>query len=265
MSRENEDDGGQFADGSVVPRRTVSFGWPIALLAAIAVHQVTGSPIAGASLFALHAGWKSFRCGVWLKRVDPVASRAWACLWFYIGAGCWRAAAWTLVAGLVLVEVSNLFGQPLPEKELFVELFVFAGCICLTSLLGLVAVASALRGRVRVWVHPSVREACHSDFARLGEIGGVNVPNLGAYHGGFNHAEYVVALSLIVPAVITATAVLICSTLNQPRDQVLTLREGLLTSLPFTASLAMIPIWIMISRKVVARAPAECWRNDVRT
>jgi hypothetical protein len=249
----------QFDDGSAVPRRATFLAWPVVFVAAIIIHHVTGSPIAAASVFAVHAGWKSFRCGLWLKAVDPVASRGRACLWFYMGAACWRAAGWAFVTGLIFVEAARLFGQPPPEKELMVELLIFAACVCLTSVLGLLAVASALRGMVRVWVNPSIRERCGGDFARLGDIAGLYIPQLGAYHGGINHAVFVVALSLVVPVAIAATAFLIWSTINQPRDQALTLQVLLTTFLPFMASLATIPVCIIISRKVVAKTPADCW------
>jgi len=256
MLRKNEDFGGQFADGSVVPSWVNTLAWPIVLVAAIIVHQVTGSPIAAASLLAVHAGWKSFRCGLWLKSVDPVANRAWACLWFYLAAAFWRAAAWACVTIMIFVVVEIYTGQPPTEEEIMVELSVLVGSVCLSTAVGLVALTSALRGRVRVWVQPNVREKCYDDFARLSSLGGHYV---GGPDRGFNHAIFILATSLVVPILGSGTAILIWSTLlGQPPDAG-ALPELLGFFLLFPGSLLAIPAYVAIAKRIIAKTPADCW------
>jgi hypothetical protein len=230
--------------------------WPVAILVAIMVHQVTGSPIAAASLLAVHAGWKSFRCGLWLKSVDPVLARAWACFWFYLATAFWKAAAWALATVFLFVVVAIVAGQPPGEEEIIMEFFVLGGGICLSTAIGILALASALRGGVRVWVHSNVRERCHSDFSQLGRIGGFYVGPLGH---GFNHAVFVVATSLAVPVVGFGTALLIWSAAGaRPNDAPLipTLLGFLIL---FPGSLLAIPAYAIIARRVIAKTPAECW------
>lgn len=165
MVQENEDFGSHFEDGLAVPRRAISLAWPIVLIAAIAIHHVTGSPIAAASLLAIHAGWKSFRCGLWLKSADPVASRGWACFWFYLATAFWRAAAWACGVILGFLVLAIWTGRPPSDREVMVELCTLVGGVFLSTAAGIVAITFALSGKVSVWVQPDVREQCCGDSA----------------------------------------------------------------------------------------------------
>ena len=91
-----------------LPGLSVFLAWPFVLVAAVVIHHVTGSPIAAALLLAVHAGWKSFRCGLWLKNVDPVAARGWVCFWFYLATAFWKAAAWACATVLIFVRSGDL-------------------------------------------------------------------------------------------------------------------------------------------------------------
>jgi hypothetical protein len=252
----------QSDEDSIVPRRVFSLAWPIALLAAVAIHQVTGSPIAAASLLAFHAGWKPFRCGLWLKRVDPLAARGWACFWFYLATAFWRAAAWALATVFFFVIVALIAGQPPGEEEIMMEFFVLAGGICLSAAVGLVALASAFLGKVRVWVQPMIWERCHADFTRLWSLRGF-------YAGGperaFNYAVFVIATSLAAPVVGFGTVLLIWSMAGaRPNDPPM-IPTILGLFLLFPGSLLVIPAYAIIASRIVARTPAECWPPETLT
>ena len=256
MSCENEDFGGQFEDGSAVPRRAVSLAWPIVLVAAVAIHQVTGSAIAAAALFAIHAGWRSFRCALWLKRVDPVAARGRACFWFYLATAFWKAAAWAFAVVLIFGAIEAFAGQPPPDEELIIEGCIMAGGVCLSTAVGIVAVGSALRGRVRVWVHANIRDNCNGDFNRVGDAGGYFIGNARAFYHGFNHAIFIVGTSVAVPIVVCATALLAWSTARgQPPDAGTWLELlGLFASFPVA-----VVVYAVVADRIIARTPAECW------
>ncbi len=256
MVQENEDFGSHFEDGLAVPRRAISLAWPIVLIAAIAIHHVTGSPIAAASLLAIHAGWKSFRCGLWLKSADPVASRGWACFWFYLATAFWRAAAWACGVILGFLVLAIWTGRPPSDREVMVELCTLVGGVFLSTAAGIVAITFALSGKVSVWVQPDVREQCCGDFVRLGDTGGYYV---GGRNRGFNHAIFIVATSLFVPVFGCAASLLAWSTaIGQPPDAG-ALLELMGFFLIFPGSFVTIPVYAIIAGRIVARTPMECW------
>ena len=260
MAREDGVFGGQSGDGWAVSRLVACIAWPVVLVAAILVHNVTGSPIVAASLLAIHAGWRTFRCGLWLRRVDPVAARGWACFWFYLAAAFWKAAVGALATFFILFAIEDFTGQPPSEKEVMVEGLVMACGICLSSTIGIIAVASALRGGVRAWVHPNVREKCHGDFARLARIG-VSPPGiLRRFYRTFNEGACVVLVSLLSPAAAVATGVLIWITIDRPCGAAPNLVADFL---PLWGALIMLPVYKLLAPRVVARRPAECWPTNV--
>ena len=176
--------------------------WPIVLVVAVAVEAATGSALLAALPIAVHAGWKSFRCGWWLKSVDPVPRRARACFWFYLATACWKAAAYAFVTIIIFGVVENFAGQPVPMDEVIAELQVMLCGVVLSVIVGIAAVVSALRRKVRVWVHPSVREQCRGDFNRLGEIRGSVFFNPYKLPHGFNHAVFIVITAVAFPPLV---------------------------------------------------------------
>ena len=217
---------------------------------------MTGSTIAAALLFAVHAGWRSFRCAIWLKRADSVAARGRACFWFYLATAFWKAAAWAFAVILIVIAIESFLGQPPPDTELIMEGFIMAGGVCLSTLVGIVAVGSALHGSVRVWVHANIRNNCNADFNRVGDPGGYYMGNPRTFCNGFNHAIFIVATSIGVPIVVGATALLAWITARgQPPDAgtwVETL--GIFALFPVA-----VVVYAIVADRIIARTPAECW------
>jgi hypothetical protein len=240
------------------------FAWLIVLSMAIAIEAVTGNALIAVLPIAVHAGWKSFRCGWWLKTVDPVSRRAWACFWFYLATACWKAAACAFVTIVIFGVIENFVGQPVPMDAVIAELQVMLCGVVLSVIVGIAAVVSALRGKVRVWVHPGVREQCHGDFNRLAEIRGPFFGNPRKHPHGFNHAVLIVITSVAFPPLVAGTALIICELAIlafRPGPHVFGIAGLLLMGV---GALASIPAYSFLASRIVARTPAECWERGGR-
>ena len=115
---------------------------------------------------------------------------------------------------------------------------MFAG-ILLTAIVGLLAAASAAATRVRVWIHPLLREWVRGDFALLENLAADN---------RMNHAVFVLATSLTCPALIPMYFLLI----HPPSELVLpaaTLGGAFLVLVGYG--------WF--ASRIIAANPRECW------
>ena len=260
--------------------------WLVALCTAVVLHLLIGYALFVAALPCAQAAWKSFRCGFWLRRADPVAARGRACWWFSMAVGCWKAAATAFVLVLVLfaigvwrdkqLDAQRQGRRPGPEEQairdrmerevISASLIVPTGA-CLCTLIGMVSIVVALRGKVRVWAHPSLRQRCHGDFNRLRDYArprrsSPNRPinDVAALRalGPFNHVIFVVAISLLLVPACLGTGYMMWYGYNHPKDaQNMPLAIGF--SLVFGGPLAMIPVYAFLSSRIIARVPAECW------
>ena len=226
--------------------------WFLAVCAAVAIHLLTGYALFAAALPCALAAWKSFRCGFWLLRADPVAARGRACWWFFLAVACWKAAATALA---IIVIFLALTGKPPPEKETVAASLILIGGLLTSTLIGIVALAATLRARVRVWVHPSVRGRCHGDFRRLAEYVASSVPYSSR---PFNHAIPVLALSLFLPVLGAGTALLIATFALHPSDPP-TVPCVIGFCLLTVGPLAMIPVYCYLSSRIIAKTPLDCW------
>jgi hypothetical protein len=225
--------------------------WLIVAGAALIIHQLTGNTTLAAALLYAQAWWKPFRCGLWLCGVDPLASRGRACFWFYLAMACWNAAASAFTTVVVFMAVDSLTGRPPPMDELAMTMLTLAGGVCLSTVIGIIAVTFALYGKVRIWAHPGVRERCRGDFSRVGNPGRV-------YHG-FNHAVFVVAMALFFPFLATGIGLLIWGAANDRPNEVRTVTALIEVFFLLVGPLAMIPVYAFLSSRIIARTPADCW------
>ncbi len=232
----------------------------LVLCAALAIHELTGNALLAAAIVAAHAGWRSLRCGWWLLRADPSRPRGWVCFWFYTATAFWKAAIWALVGLLILGASEAVTGQPPTEEQIAAQGITMFLAMGLSSLVGIIGVASAIRNKVRVWVHPSVWGRCGGEFARLGGLRGYFLGDRGTFYRGFNHAIFVVAASLLVSTTGIPVAFCIWSEMaNAPAGGGPTIAEGLALIVAFVGPFAMIPVYAVLSHRVIARTPAECW------
>jgi hypothetical protein len=231
------------------------FTFFIVLAVAIAAHALTGSALLAAAIVAAHAGSRSLRCGWWLLHVDPLRPRAWACFWFYSATAFCRATIWALIIVVILGLLERQFGQQMKMEQIEAELLTMCVAIVMTSIVGIVGTISAVRDKVRIWVRPRIQEQCGGDFARLAEIPEYHyVEYWDRRSPYFNGAIFVVAVSLLLP--VTVVGVVLAAVVLGTRDEG---PLGLAMALIFGLPLTMIPVYAIISHRIIAKSPAECW------
>jgi hypothetical protein len=235
--------------------------WPIVLGMAVAIQAVTGDALIAALPIAVHAGWRPVRCGWWLRSVDPVRHRARACFWFYLATACWRAATYAFATVLIFALIEVVVGRPVPMPEVIAEFQILLGATVLSVLVGLAGIELALHGKVRVWVHPSVREKSGGHFSRLGAIRGSFLGNRRNFPYGFNHAIFVVIPAVVFPLPIAGTALIICRWAPPPfRPEIDVIDASCLLAI-MVGPLVCIPGYFYLRSRIVANAPAECWSS----
>ena len=216
----------------------------LAVLLAVGVilAMATGHPWLAVVLPSLRAGWRSIATSVWIFGVDSVRRRAMICGLFGVAMGCWQVAATAVVSVAAMVVASQLLGRA-PNMERFAAVMTtLLGGVSLTALLGLVASMAALVTRVRVWVHPTLPEILDGTLkwklqspARM----------------GWNHAVFVLATSLTVPAVGACGYVLI-----QPGSIARALSVFALTWLTVIVSYGR------LAGRIIADHPSQCWGSS---
>lgn len=232
----------------------------LVLCAAIVLHSLTGIVFLAAAIVAIHGGWKSMHCGLWLLSSDPLPFRRWPCFWFYTSAAFFKATVWALLAFVLLAANEAFTGKPPTEEQLAARGMTTVVAMGLTAIIGIVAVISAIRHRMRIWVHPDIREKCGSDFCRVGESRAYVLGKRIVYSNGFNHAVFVLAISLFLPAICVLMLLLFCSfEVNAAPNRNLTTADILRLVTFFGVIFAIIPAYAFLSHRVIAQTPTECW------
>jgi len=231
--------------------------WLLAVCAAVVLHLLVGYALFVAALPCALAAWKSFRCGFWLLRSDPVAARGRACCWFCLAVGCWKATATALAVVLILMGIEIMTGLRIPVQQALKEanfaLLIMAVGVSLSTLIGIIAIALALRGKVRVWVHPGLRQRCHGEYAYVAECA------LSYRYRQMNHAVSVLALSVLFPLAAAGTGLLMWLGYNHPNNNAPAVLNLIGFLLLLAGPLAMIPVYLFLSSRIIARVPADCW------
>ncbi len=193
----------------------------------------------------------------WLRRSDPDGSRSSACWIFYLATGCWKGAAAALATIGLFVVIVVLTGQN-PDMEEFVVTMITLICgVCLCTVAGVLAIRTALKRQIRVWVHPRLYDFLDTNLSQT--------TKRGRPWYGVNHAIFVVATTLFFPYLATVTGMLIVVAGNAgARDADIT--AGLiLTGLLVAGPLALLPVYIWLSSRVIAQSPHECWPEGLLT
>ncbi len=170
------------------------------------------------------------------------------CFIYYLAAACWNAAA-AAVAFIFLAIITRI--EP-NMKDVEANLYVLVWGILFNTILGLVAISTALRYKIRVWVHPRLRSQVQGDL-RL-------AANLKPLRCGFNYAIFVTATALVFLAVIVGVIFFAVQTIDQKVNAPVTTFHLLyMFSVLFGCPLAMIPCYAWLSSRIIARSPRECW------
>jgi hypothetical protein len=82
----------------------------VTLAVATLFYLASGNVIASAVLPCWHAGWRTFRTGVWILQSDPHRFRARVCFAYYVAAACWKAALAALLSVGIFILVAQRTG-----------------------------------------------------------------------------------------------------------------------------------------------------------
>ena len=235
-----------FDDANARPSRFGPFLFAFTLLAAALLYIATGEMILAVILPCVHGAWNSIRTGIWLFNSDPRRSRARICLIFYIATACWKAAA----AALTFIVVMILTGLEPNMKDFIANLLVLFGGIIFNSIFGLVAIGAAVFYKVRIWVHPRLRQQVQGDL-RL-------VASLTPFQIRINYAIFVVATALLVLPVIADVAYFAYLTAG---NAIITDTGKIIfmVIVLIGGPICMVPCYAWLSSRIIARSPCECW------
>ncbi len=220
--------------------------------ASVTVYIVTGSMVIPAAILYAYTAYEPLRCAIWLRNADPVIARGRACFWFYSAMAFWNAAASAFASVLVFLVDNRVRGKQPPTDEFAVTMMTLASGMCVSTVLGLIAVVVAWRANVRVWVHPHVRSRCGGEFHLLGQ--------LERRWLDFNYGLFVMATSLTFPFPAIGTCLLIWRAADAPPPNEVGLAESLvLLFFLGVAPFAMIPVWFFTSPRIIAKRLTDCW------
>jgi hypothetical protein len=227
--------------------------WLVALLLAGVLCLITGSVLAGAIAPVLSAVAPSFRAAKWIRQNDSDANRATACFRYQIATGCWTAF-WSSIAAFLIIGLASEFAGHSPStSQIGAAVLTMAAAAFATSLIGLWAFGTTLKNGVRVWAHPKLLRLAAYNFSKLSTL---VVPPATC-----NHAIYVTATSLALPAMALGTAWMIYSATTAPPDQV--------DVIAFAGGMLLLVGWpvlsigalALLSHRLFADSPADCWSN----
>ena len=137
--------------------------WPVISLLALLAFELTARPTISSVLLCGRFGLEDWQTGLWLWRTDPDKGRGRACGWFSFARGV--TCVW--VASLILLAVVLWLAILLPREGppnqnvpgiVGIGLLLAVGAP-LSFVLGLIALFSARRHAVKVWLDPGLHHA----------------------------------------------------------------------------------------------------------
>ena len=224
--------------------------WPLLLLVGWALYEATAQPGLAAAITCAKFGWADVQAAFWLRRVDPDRGRGRACFWYYLAFGLWKVAVLAVILTMAVLFFSSFFDNR-PRRGVAIGLSPALGGVMTAAAIGFglsllttyVALWTALRHRVKVWLGPAAYRA----------RGGRFWP---PHHGETNFAEFVTVTallfsmfaSLIIPVVLLAKG-------GAPPKLAFAVIVGSTTP----ACLLFVFAFQMLDHRLFARSPQECW------
>ncbi len=228
--------------------------WFLIALSSVALFIVTGNPLIASAIPYIMGGARGILTAFWLRSVDPIVSRGKTYFWFYIAAAGWEAATTAFLHLLLFVAIEECTGVMVAVANfgLFAQtMLVLTGGVAVSTVIGMVAIVSALRHRMQVFVVLDLHKLCGGDFETIGAVM--------AGRRRFNHAIFVLISTLFVPPLVISSAALIYSvtgdrTTNPNTAAVIAELIGF-----FAAAFLPIFAYIWCSNRIIAPSPAVCW------
>jgi hypothetical protein len=144
------------------PRATNRLAWLLVVGLGFLVFELTADPALGMLLGCLKFGWDELRLSRRMRRLDPNRTRGRVCARFYQAYALWKVSLVALGAMFVVIMihaalVDNLQprGRPRPDgppREFVTAALIWMGGFAIAGGASLLAVVSAWRNKVRVWV-----------------------------------------------------------------------------------------------------------------
>jgi hypothetical protein len=142
--------------------RANRLAWLLVLGVGFLVFELTADPALGMLLGCFKFGWDELRLSRRMRRLDPNRVRGRVCARFYQAYALWKVSLVALGAMFVVIMihatlVENLqpAGQPKPDappREFITACLIWIGGFAIAGGASMIAVVSALRNKVRVWV-----------------------------------------------------------------------------------------------------------------
>ena len=242
-----------------VATRNERLAWLTVIVLAVVAFEWTADPALSASLGCVKFGWDEFRLARWLMKTDPDRERGRVCSKFYLAWGLWRISL--VASGLMMIIAfvhGSIEGKPAPGAAPPPGLM---GCVMtmlvgflLSSVVSSLAVASALRHRVRVWVGPEVH------WARKD---GVWPPQSARRRRDSGNWARVILLSALITNSVFSLAIPLAFAFPNPR---LPTNVGVSLLMGFMLGVPVLILVLLkaLSERMIAPTPEVCWA-DVRT
>lgn len=224
--------------------------WPVLLVAGWLLYEITASPGLAALVACAKFGWSDVRIAFWLRAADPDARRGRACFWSYLTYGLWKVAMLATLS-MVVMGFLGIILLPAPPQQPAIQKVspVFWGALSasvigfgLSFLTGYVALWSACRRGLRIWLGKAPRRARREGFWPPDDKGINMFPFVG------------MTTAIMTLGFLSSIAAVLCEAL-QPR-----------VVHPLTPALIVLALLtvvvgggIRVGSLVYARSPRDCW------
>jgi hypothetical protein len=245
--------------------RNNRLGWLIVIVLGIVTFELTAHPALAVALGCLKFGWGEYRIARWLKRTDPDRRRGRICSRFYKAWGLWRIS---VVATAMMFVVACAYGPHAerarqaglgpannapPAEFMIASLLAIVGFLSSASMSSL-AVISALRNRIKVWVGPEAGWALEESAWP---------PPIARRRRATKNRAKTILFSAVVTGVgvgITTLAIVIGGRkFDQHSPIPFIMMVVAFVALPF----AILTLMEVLGRRVLASTPEDCWADSL--